>query len=145
MARITITGLAEAQKFVTDVPQVIARRVILDMSQIAYDRMQEGAGRHTKTGALFDSVYNKSLSPLSRQVGHDERRAPHARFILHGTKDHKVAPKDKKALRWAGNGKFFFSKGHMVKGIVADNYLETAAAEAVRQMPAIVDRAMKEL
>ena len=145
MARITITGLEEAQKFVTDVPQVIARRVILDMSQIAYAHMRDGAGRHSKTGALFGSVFNNPLSTLSQEVGHDERRAAHALFILHGTKDHKVAPKDKKALRWAGNGKFFFSKGHMVKGIVADNYLETAAAEAVRQMPAIVDRAMKEL
>jgi hypothetical protein len=140
---VTIKGLdgvvVELGKFGPE----LARRVVLDMSQVAFERMQEGASRHSKQGNLFASVFNRPITG-GREVGHDLQRAPHAMFILFGTKDHFVAPKDKKALRWAGDGKFFFSKGHRVKGILSDNYLEVAATDAIKAMPGIVDKALKE-
>ena len=142
---VRFEGAKEAIATVTELPKALESRVINEMSQIAYDRMLQGARRHNKTGALFQSIYNRQLSPNSRQVGHDETRAPHAKFILYGTKDHRVAPKNKKALRWASGGKFFFSKGHDVKGVTADNYLEAAATEAISRFAGIVDNAIKGL
>jgi len=140
---VTVNGIAQVVSEIGALPKNLERLAILRMSQVAYDSMQSGASRHSKKGDLFASIYNRQI-PDGRQVGHDEQRAPHAKFILFGTKDHKVSPKDKKALRWASGGMFFFSKGHVVKGILADNYLERAADDAIRQFPAIIDQAIKE-
>mgnify|MGYP001005245243 CR=1 FL=1 len=73
------------------------RLTILQMSQVAYDDMQAGAGRHNKTGALFRSVYNRSI-PKGREVGHDPGQAPHAIFVVMGTRPHEIRPKNKKAV-----------------------------------------------
>lgn len=140
---IRIPNNATTIEEIRRMPANLERTTILRMSQIAYDQMQEGARPHSKKGDLFASIYNRAI-PQGREVGHDPARAPHALFVVFGTKDHKVAPKDKKALRWASGGKFFFSKGHIVKGYRGDNYLQRAADESVRQMPAIIDKAIKE-
>ena len=63
-------------------------------------RPSRGAGRHFKTGALFRSLYNRSI-PHGREVGHDPQAAPHALFVNFGTRAHRIYPKSKKALRWA--------------------------------------------
>lgn len=139
---VRITGLDGIAVELGRLGPDLAQRVILDMSQIAYLSTVAGADRHHKTGALRQSAFNDPITN-GRAVGHDLNRAPHALFILFGTKDHRVQPREKKALRWASGGKFFFSKGHMVKGIRADDYMETAAQDAVRAMPGIVDRALK--
>ena len=139
---ITITGIAEAKSFVTDLPANVAKQTILQMSQIAFTSMQDGAGRHRKTGNLFASLYNRQI-PDGRQVGHDEQRAPYAPFVVFGTKPHKIYPKDKKALRWVTGNGFVFAKFVNHPGYRGDNYLETAAADAVREMPKIVDTIIK--
>jgi hypothetical protein len=142
---IRIDGLAETIVEIRDLPEKVERRVILDMSQIAYDTIQQGAGRHRgSTGALFQSLYNRSVSPLARQVGHDSQRAPHAQFVIHGTRPHIIRPKDKKALRWVMGNRFIFAKFVRHPGNKADNYIDRAADDAVRQFSAIVDRATKE-
>jgi hypothetical protein len=143
-ASVVIKNLDETIVEIRQLPQALARRVILDMSQIAYDSMQLGAGRHTQTGALFQSIYNRSLSATSRQVGHDTQRAPHAQFVIHGTRAHVIRPKDKKALRWVVGNRFVFAKFVNHPGYRGDDYLERAADDAVRQFTAIVDRATKE-
>jgi hypothetical protein len=141
---IRIEDLAETIVEIRQLPQAIERRVILDMGQIAYDSMQRGAGRHRQTGALFQSVYNRQLGPAKRQIGHDTNRAPHAAFVIHGTKPHVIRPKDKKALRWVVGNRFVFARFVKHPGYRGDDYLERAADDAVRQFSAIVDRATKE-
>ena len=140
---IRIEGLSEVIGKLPAIPKTIERRVILDMSQIVYDEAQAGAGRHSKTGNLVASLFNRAI-PGGREVGHDPQRAPHAIFVNAGTRDHFVAPRDKKALRWAGGGKFFFSKGHKVKGYRGDAYMIGALTTALRQFQTIVDNATKE-
>ncbi len=124
-------------------PVKMEASVLRQMSQIAYDRAQEGAGRHSKTGALFRSLYNRSI-PHGREVGHDPRLAPHALFVNFGTRPHKIYPKDKKALRWAGGGAFHFAKFVNHPGYIGDNYMQRAADDSIRQFRAIVDAATKE-
>jgi len=115
------------------------------MSQVAYDAMQTGAARHTKTGVLFQSIYNRSAGPERREVGHDPQRAPYAPFVIFGSPPHKIFPKKKKLLRWAANGRWY-SK-HMVNhpGYIGDNYMQRAADDSIRQFRAIVDAATKEV
>lgn len=141
--QVRITG---AETLLTDLQQLPLRleaSVIRQMSQIAYDSAQAGAGRHSKTGALFRSLYNRSI-PKGREVGHDPQMAPHALFVNFGTKPHKIYPKNKKALRWAGGGAFHFAKFVNHPGYRGDNYMQAAADAAVVQFAAIVTAAIKE-
>lgn len=144
MFTITTSGIQETAQCLADVPKMLTKSVVLEMSQIVFDHMQAGADRHTKTGALFQSVYNRAI-PDGREIGHDPGRAPHAMFVVWGTKPHKIKPKTKKALRWAGQGRFIFAKFVNHPGYKGDNYMHDAAREAVRCMPEIVAKHMEKI
>lgn len=140
---VTVQGV---EKLITDLAKLtpaIERSVILRMSQVAYDSAQAGAGRHSKTGALFRSLYNRSI-PKGREVGHDPQMAPHALFVNFGTRPHKIYPKKKKLLRWAANGRWYSKHEVNHPGYLGDNYMQRAADESIRQFRAIVDAATKE-
>jgi hypothetical protein len=122
----------------------LSRRTIQRMSQFAFDESQRGAARHNKTGALFQSLYNRSTTN-GRAVGHDTARAPQAEFVLLGTKPHDIRPKDRKALRWAKGGKFFFSKFVRHPGSRADPYLFMAGDAALRNFATFVDQSFREI
>lgn len=141
--QVRILGVDALMQDLQALPVKMEASVLRQMSQIAYDRAQEGAGRHSKTGALFRSLYNRSI-PHGREVGHDPRLAPHALFVNFGTRPHKIYPKDKKALRWAGGGAFHFAKFVNHPGYRGDNYMQRAADAAIVQFTAIVTAAIKE-
>ena len=140
---IKFDGLSEAAGTLRRLPETLERKTILRMSQVAYDEAQRGAGRHNKTGALFQSLFNRAI-PKGREVGHDQRRAPHAIFVQLGTRPHVILPNKKKALRWASGGKFFFSGKVNHPGYRGDAYLINAATLAVREFSKILDTALKE-
>ncbi len=119
-------------------------RTVQLLAQFAFDESQRGAGRHSKTGALFQSLYNRNTGS-GRAVGHDTGRAPHAEFVLLGARPHDIRPSKKKALRWASGGKFFFSKLVHHPGNRADPYLFQAGDAALRNFSAFVDKAFKEI
>lgn len=52
--------------------------------------------------------------------------APYGFWLEHGTKDHKVIPRHRQALRFPIEGGFAFSGGHMVSGIKAREFLAKA-------------------
>lgn len=141
--QVRINGADTLAKDLQALPVKLEASVLRQMSQIAYDRAQAGAGRHSKTGALFRSLYNRSI-PHGREVGHDPQLAPHALFVNFGTRPHKIYPKDKKALRWAGGGAFHFAKFVNHPGYRGDNYMQRAADAAIVQFTAIVTAAIKE-
>lgn len=142
---ITITGIKDALDAVAATPQV-ARRTILDMSVIAHDKLLEGAGRHTKTGALHASVFNRRVdSDLARMVGHDLERAPYARWVIGGAKPHTIRPNaPRKALRWVVGNRFIFARKVNHPGYEGDNYIEPAAQAALAAMDDIISRNIKE-
>lgn len=140
---VSFTGISEVTGTLQRLPAAFQKDTILRMSQVAYDVAQVGAGRHNKTGALFQSLYNRSI-PNGREVGHDTGRAPHAIFVQLGTRPHVIMPNKKKALRWSSGGKFFFAGKVNHPGYRGDAYLIDAATQAVRQFAAIVDTALKE-
>ena len=135
---IKVQGLKEATETLSGLMPHLTKRTILDLSQFAFDRVQEGAGRHNKTGALFRSTYNEQI-PDGRRVGHNTRLAPHALFVNLGTKPHIIRPKNKKSLRWAVGGKFFFAGKVQHPGYIGDPYVIKAADASVREFARILD------
>lgn len=142
MISVKVSGVETLR--LAEIAPAIERTVLLRMSQVAYDAMRAGSAAHNKTGALFQSVYNRSTGPERREVGHDPQRAPYAPFVIFGTRPHRIYPKSKKALRWAGGGSFKFAKFVNHPGYRGDNYMQRAADESIRQFRAIVDAATKE-
>jgi len=68
----------------------------------------------------------------------------YAVFLNGGTKDHDIAPKDKKALRWVGaGGRFFFSKGHRVKGIKGSHFIENSAKETFSRLDKLFTQSLR--
>jgi len=140
---VKTNGISEALAILKPLPEKLEKRAIFLMSQIAYDDAHRGAGRHNKTGALVQSLFNRTI-PNGREVGHDPKRAPHAIFVHFGTKPHIIQPKTKKALRWAGGGKFFFAKQVKHPGYLGDAYLHNAAKAAINQFHTIATQAFNE-
>ncbi len=140
---IKFEGLSEAVGTLRQLPPRLERSTLLKMSQVAFDEGQRGAARHNKTGALFQSLFNRAI-PNGREVGHDTRRAPHAIFVQLGTRPHVILPNKKKALRWASGGRFFFAGKVNHPGYRGDAYLINAATLALRQFNTIVTDALRE-
>ena len=140
---VKFEGLSEVTGTLRRLPEHLERTTILRMSQVAYDEAQRGADRHNKTGALRQSLFNRAI-PKGREVGHDPQRAPHAVFVQLGTRPHEIRPKNKKALRWAAGGQFFFAGKVNHPGYRGDAYLINAATLAVREFSSILDQALKE-
>lgn len=147
---IQINGAREAAESLEALPEPLAREVIRKMAAIAYSVAEEGARSHTTlrgTGALLQSLYNRGDSGggPGRAVGHDPIRAPHALFVVFGTRPHKIRPKTKKSLRWVGaGGRFVFAGEVDHPGYRGDDYMGRAADRAVRDFSAIVTKALEE-
>ena len=90
------------------------------------------------TGQLRLSLRHVRENDNTHIIGHDDDIAPYAKWLHEGTKTRKVKPKRRKALRWAVGGKFFFSQGHMIKGIKADRWLNRTALRAENQLARIM-------
>lgn len=123
-------------------PPTLQRETILGLSQATFDGAQTGAQRHSKTGALVQSLYNRA-APKGRAVGHDPQRAPYAIFVNLGTRPHVIRPKNKRALRWPVGGRFVFATKVDHPGYIGDAYLYKSADTAVAKMGAIVDAAIR--
>ena len=140
---VEIRGVKELLDDLRDFPEEMEKSVLLQMSQIAKQSMQKGAGRHWVTGNLYSSVYNRSITD-GRAVGHDTSRAPYAKFVLFGTRPHKIVPNKKKALRWAGPNGFIFAKLVNHPGYRGDDYMEKAKDDALAGFSQFVSKAMKD-
>lgn len=141
--KLTLQGLSEAVGTIKQIPPELERRVILDLSQVAYESAYAGAASHSKTGVLLQSLFNRAV-PNGRAVGHDIDRAPQALWVNLGTRPHDIRPRNKKSLRWASGGQFIFAKLVKHPGYAGDAYVIRSATDALRQFSAIVDAAMKE-
>lgn len=141
---VRFTGLAGLRTELLQIPEAMEQSAIRQMSQFAYDAAFRDASSHNRTGSLVRSLYNRAI-PRGREVGHDPQVAPHAIFVLFGTRPHKIRPRDKKALRWVGaGGRFAFAKEVNHPGYIGDSYLFRAADNAIRQFNQIINQATNE-
>lgn len=140
---VKVLGVEAVKSELLQLPPALEKSVIRQMAQIAFDAAYRDANSHSKSGKLTQSLFNRAI-PNGREVGHDPTVAPHALFVHFGTRPHKIRPKDKKALRWAGPNGFIFAREVNHPGYRGDPYLNRAADDAIRRFSSIVDNAIKE-
>ena len=127
--------VAAAFKRLSAIGRVEALR---DTAQQTYQVAKFEVDGHTKTGALARSI---DIVKESDEwfVGH--RNGPrHALFVHWGTKPHKIRPRKRKALRWAGGGRFTFAQVVNHPGYKGDPYFVRAAANVPRMLAAEISR-----
>ncbi len=129
LLKINLTGVQAVRERFHSLGAELAGRALDDTALGIEAYILQEAGRHNKTSALIRSVFKERV-PGGWDVGHDERIAPHTVFVHWGTKPHTIKPRDKKALRWGGGGKFFFAKAVKHPGYKGDRWLLRAAALA---------------
>ena len=148
MISVTVTGAKELIQDFRDLPEEFERKTILKMADIAFKSASKGADRHTKTGALRQSLYNRAYGTGGgRAVGHDPQRAPQALWVNFGTRPHRIVPNKKKALRWpvaGGAGGFAFAKWVDHPGYRGDPYILKAKDDALAQFKNIVSKSFTE-
>ena len=132
---VNVTGTEEVRRKLLAIGKDAARQALAATAEEVEEYVSKEAGKHTKTGALFRSVYKKRIAD-GWEIGHDLRVAPQALWVHWGTRPHVIRPKNKKALRWPGGGKFFFAKKVNHPGYKGDPWLVRAAQQA----PAIFKR-----
>jgi hypothetical protein len=139
-----ITGIPAAQKLLLWLVPNIREQSVTDLAEVALGVIKSGAAKHTKTGTLQSSVFNKEVSPFSRLVGHDLLIAPHAPFPIHGTKPHKIFPKKAGGvLAWQVGGTTIFAKYVNHPGNKPDDYIQGAIDTAAAQLPKIIGDIIK--
>lgn len=107
----------------------------LDLTALDVERgIDQAAGQHrrySRTGNLVRSVFKRRV-PGGWEVGHDAQIAPHAVFVIKGTRPHIILPRNKKVLRWPVPGGFRYAKRVKHPGTRADDYIRRLAAEVPR-------------
>jgi hypothetical protein len=127
MISVNITGDAEVRAMLAQI-DAIGKSQALALTAVdveAYVRQE--ADKHTKTGALIQSVFSRKESDSAYRVGHDLQRAPHALFVHWGAKPHVIVPNKKKALRWASGDRFIFARMVNHPGNKEDTWMLRAA------------------
>jgi hypothetical protein len=142
---IDVRGDDRVRAMLARISDQLAQRALAATAVEAEDYIEEAAGRHTKTGALFQSIYKNRIRPLAWELGHNRQQAPHALFVHWGTRPHVIKPAAKKALRWAGPAGFRFARAVNHPGYRGDPWLRRAAREAPRNFEAHVAQQLRSL
>ncbi|MFT3820472.1 MAG: hypothetical protein QM750_23145 [Rubrivivax sp.] len=111
MAGLKLTGakaMQDALKRAAQQPDRLIASAVVDTE----DYVEKQIAKHHRpapqgTGALRASLYKRRL-PDGWEIGHDQQVAPHAKYVHWGTPPHEIRPKNKRALRYARDGIFWF-------------------------------------
>lgn len=127
---VTVSGVDRVRAMMARIGPALSDQALSQTAVEVEDYIRAEAGHHQKTGALNSSIYKKRTGDGGWEIGHDLQRAPHAVFVLFGTKAHVIRPKTKKVLRWPAGGKFAFARQVNHPGNKPDDWLARAAAIA---------------
>jgi len=123
----------------------LARRgAIKHFSDGVHERAIDYADVHTKTGAMFRSIYKKPIDG-GYEIGADNKIAPYAIFVHWGTRPHVIEPNKKKALRWASGGMFSFAKKVNHHGYKGDPFLTNALKDELPNFNNWMERQIHDL
>jgi len=160
---INVSGTDAVRAMLQRIGPAVSNQALAETAIKVEDYIRAEAGKHQKTGALNSSIF-KNRTTDGWDIGHDLQRAPHAVFVMFGTKPHDIRPIDggtynsykdangktvrkgiakggrgRTMLRWAGGGAFHFAKVVHHPGNKPDDWLKRAAAMA----PQIFERAVQ--
>lgn len=142
---VNVTGTDQVRAMLARLGPALSNQALAETVVKVEDYVRAEAGKHFKTGALNSSIYKQRQADGSWEVGHDLQRAPHALFVMFGTKPHVIRPKNKKALRWSGGGAFHFAKVVRHPGNKPDKWLDRAAALAPQLFASAVQAHIQKL
>ena len=151
---VTLEGEKQVLDTLTNTPPKIIKRFWQLAARFADKELLKNIKPHSKTGRLERNAYvdiedngiELGIRNQGMMVDSKYGRVNYALFTELGTKDHDIAPKNKKALRWVGgNGKFAFSKGHKVKGIKADPFLQNSADSTFKNLQKFFNKAIEDV
>ena len=147
---ITISGTNPVGKILKSIKNT--KPIWSDVAKELESNLKKNTRQFHQTGVLNRNIYSKSLNDGVEGGIRDDNmlvdskggRINYAVFLDQGTKDHPIAPRRKRALRWvAKNGRFAFSKGHRVKGIKASHFIKKSADETYDFAIAKIKKAYK--
>ena len=105
---------------------IFKRRAIAKLADMVYEKTDDLADTHTQTGEMIKSLFIKKRSDTHYEVGFDDKKAPHAKFVHFGSRAHDIRPRNRKFLRWVENSAFVFSKKAHHPGYKGDPFLYNA-------------------
>lgn len=145
---IDTTGIDNFAKRLKDRADGLRKNVYATLNNWGSDVQIQARQVHkfqTISGALERSVSKKMRNEKNPRVYLylDRSLANYGKFIHEGTKDHEIAPKTKKALRFVGGDGFYFTKGHKVKGIKADPFLKNAIEKKMPDLKTSLELAIR--
>jgi len=144
MIQVQAVGSEAVREKLRQLGQRMADQALAATAVEVEEVVRQGAAKHHKQGALVGSIY-KARTADGWEIGHDLQRARHALFVVFGTKPHKIQPRNKKMLRWAGPNGFIFARVVHHPGYKGDNYLKTAAQLAPQLFAAQVQKRLDRL
>ena len=136
---IAIENLDEINRTFRKLDAALKQDIAAELAQNVYEGTQRKADAHTKTGAMFRSVYMHRAG-IGYEIGTDRGIAPYAIFVHFGTKKHTIAPKNKKAPRWVDGTITRFAKSVKHPGYKGDPFLYNAAKEEFAKIDEIFRR-----
>ena len=144
--QLTIKGETELYRRLDSVSTVLRKNFWIGVQEDLEENLLDNIKPHSKSGRLERNAYvdiipngvEAGIKNDGMMVSWRGAKVNYGIFLEYGTRDHDIAPKNKKALRWNGAGGFMFSKGHRVSGIKADPYLANAANETFKNLNRIL-------
>lgn len=132
--------LEETKSELTDLKEPLGDAV---SERLQYNQSKIISSKHFKTGMMANSVdINRDGEDwLVGDTASSVEGFPYPLAIDQGSKSHWVAPVTFSYLHWIEDGKDYFSKGHMVKGIDAEYFVDNSIDDTLYD----IDTAFKEL
>ena len=145
MITVSLSGDEEVRAMLAQI-DAIGRTQALALTAVEVENyVLQQADRHTKTGALIQSVFSRKENESTYRVGHNLQRAPYAVFVHWGAKPHVIVPREKKALRWASGNRFIFARSVNHPGNKPDTWMLRAADLVPRAFAQHVDDLLRKL
>lgn len=144
MITVNVADIEETQAVFAKLVPRSQSSAIAKLAKAVHDDVETAIGRHTKTGAML-----QSLRWIKRDGEHviynDLQRAPHSAFVHWGTKPHVIKPNKRTALRWPSGGRYIFARFINHPGYKGDPYFVEAADQAPKHFARIIAALRREL
>jgi hypothetical protein len=155
-AKLDLKQLRKIKRQLTQLKLLMSNKLIIEAME-EWATLVDFAARKfvpAKTGALRSRINHYifklttkelTMKISTRPKGWRKRKGdiPYEFFLEYGTAPHWVGPVDKKALSWVEGSTRYFSKGHMVSGIMATRFMQRAYLVTRNRGKKLLARAIK--
>jgi len=150
---VKVDGVSDVVRNLGRVSGEFPKHIVARLTHDIHDKSIDNAKKHNRTGKLEDNIELR-IKGLDGEVFVDKtntrvmwRGMPisYAVFVHFGTSPHKILPKKRRSLRWAGDGKFIFAKEVQHPGYKGDRFMYNAARDVINKLAKISREELNEL